>query len=210
MALNSLTDKLSGDIDYVVTRRQQNWDYLKRAHQGEVHWLNVLHLSKSVINKSIPTEKLVKRIRRWFLLGLSLGRLLELSEGATLVCALTQLIEEYEHFIGAKKDMASSDTEAHDPSSSSSSLLPSSSRDIGQGHILVYLASAHGYAQAQVIGALAAQSQAAAAAAAPTTTQEHIKPTLKKVGKEVVYEYLQTHATCLVSYASEAEIGLEG
>ena len=39
------------------------------------------------------------------MLGLSLGRLLELGEGATLVRALGQLIEEYEHFIGSKRDL---------------------------------------------------------------------------------------------------------
>ena len=38
MALNSLTDRLSEQLEYVVARRQQNLDYLKRAHQGKVHW----------------------------------------------------------------------------------------------------------------------------------------------------------------------------
>lgn len=38
MALNSLTDKMSEQLDYIVARRQQNWDYIKRAHQGTVHW----------------------------------------------------------------------------------------------------------------------------------------------------------------------------
>lgn len=38
MALNSLTDRLSEQIEYVVARRQQNFDYIKRAHQGKVHW----------------------------------------------------------------------------------------------------------------------------------------------------------------------------
>lgn len=39
------------------------------------------------------------RIRRWFILGVSLGRVLELVDGATLVRALSQLLEEYEYYI---------------------------------------------------------------------------------------------------------------
>jgi hypothetical protein len=61
MALNSLTDKMSEQIDYIVTRRQQNWDYIKRAHQGKVHWLNVIKLSKSSIVANLPPDKLQKR-----------------------------------------------------------------------------------------------------------------------------------------------------
>jgi len=105
MALTSLTSAMEQQIEHIVMRRQQNWDYIKRAHQGKVHWLNVIKLSKASIVANFPQEKLQKRIRRWFLLGLSLGRLLELGDGPPLVRALAQLVEEYEHYIGAKKDM---------------------------------------------------------------------------------------------------------
>lgn len=191
MALNSLTDKLSCTIDYVVARRQQSWNYIKRAHQGEVHWLNVIHLSKGLIVKSMPPDKLAKRIRRWFMLGLSFGRLLELSEGATLVRALSQLVEEYEHFIGAKLDV--------------SSKLDSGATESDQAaQPFLYTGSAYGSASAHAVVAVAAQQAQQAAAAG--SQHETIKPTLRKVGREIMYEYLQTQATVMADHLDYCEI----
>jgi hypothetical protein len=189
MALNSLTDKLSGTIDYVVARRQQSWNYIKRAHMGEVHWLNVLHLSKALIMKSMPPEKLTKRTRRWFMLGLSFGRLLELSEGATLVRALSQLVEEYEHFIGAKLDVSKSDATQTEVDQ--------------QAQPFLYTGSAYGSASAHAVVAVAAQQAQQAAA---SSQQETIKPTLRKVGRGIMYEYLQTQATVMPEHLDYCEI----
>lgn len=84
-------------VEHIVSKRRSNFDYIKRAHQGKVHWLNVLRLTKSMITRNLPQEKLQKRTRRWFMLGLSVGRLVNL-EAAHVVVALAQLLEEYEHF----------------------------------------------------------------------------------------------------------------
>lgn len=166
MALNVLTSVLSEQVEYVVTKRQQNWDYLKRTHQGKVHWLNVVKLSKKNILEFFPPEKLQKRVRRWFILGLSLGRLLELNDGATLVRALCQLLEEYEHHISHEKE------KSERPRSNTAHFL--------------YSGSANGSSHVQAVVAVAA-----AAAAAAEQHNEPIKPQLHKVGKNVVYEYLQ-------------------
>jgi len=103
MALNVITAQMSETLEYVVTKRQKNFDYIKRAHQGKVHWLNVIKLSKSQILKYYTPVKLQKRVERWFILGLSVGKFLELSSGALAVRSLTLLLEEYEHYISHGK-----------------------------------------------------------------------------------------------------------
>lgn len=192
--------------------------------------LNVMKLSKASIVANFPVEKMNKRIRRWFMLGLSLGRLLELSEGATLVRALCQLIEEYEHFIAAKKDVIGS------KGGDSGSSLVSSGDAAAQGQLAPFLllGAAHGSMHVAAVVAVAAQAAAAAAAAAaghsnPSTSSSKdgdsasssssaardaaardlgaIKPALHKVAKiGVVYDYLQPHATCVPEQLDYCEI----
>ena len=85
-------------IEYIVVKRQSTLDYLKRVHQGSVHWLNVITLSRSDINEFHEKTFLVKRSEQWFFLALSLCRLLELPNGPVIVRACVQLLEEFEYF----------------------------------------------------------------------------------------------------------------
>jgi len=98
MALNLITAQMSETIEYVVTKRQSNFDYFKRVHQGKAHWLNVVKLSKAHIAKYFPADKLTKRSYRWLTLGMSVGRILELNSGASVCRALCQLLDEYEYY----------------------------------------------------------------------------------------------------------------
>lgn len=177
-----------------------------------------MKLSKQSIVSNFPAEKMNKRIRRWFMLGLSLGRLLELCEGATLVRALCQLVEEYEHFIAAKKDMVSKGGD------SGSSLASSDAAAQGQLAPFLLLGAAHGSAHVAAVVAVAAQAAAAAAAqaaghstsAAASGSKDDsssgsssgaIKPTLHKVAKiGVVYDYFQSHATDIPDQLDYCEI----
>jgi len=258
MALNSLTDRLNEQVELLVTRRQQNWDYLKRAHQGKVHWLNVLKLSKSTILKYFPPDKLHKRIRRWFMLGLSIGRLLELTDGSVLVRTLAQLIEEYEHFIAAKKDMQPNESGTHLTSTSLSGGLGGLSEGRSGGAMANLLLApfvlggfglgSHGTTHVASINATVAVASLIASQAAyqsmqasnsgssssahnhhhghghghPSATSSHqhssmafssatlspeqFKPQLHKAGKEVVYEYLHTQATCMPDHLDYCEV----
>ena len=120
------------------------------------------------------------------MLGLSLGRLLELSEGLTLVRALCQLVEEYEHFIGAKKDVLEGGPFSLSLSSSGSlTTLLAGSSDTSHHHAhhhhshhhglggggggqiapFLFLGSAHGSAHGAAVMAVAAQAAAAQASA---------------------------------------------
>ena len=190
--------------------------------------LNVMKLSKSSIVSNFPPDKMHKRIRRWFMLGSSLGRLLEMSEGATLVRALCQLIEEYEHCIAAKKDVIGG------KGGDSGSSLVSSGDAAAQGQLAPFLllGAAHGSMHVAAVVAVAAQAAVAAAAAAAghsasaasskdgdsssTSSSARdsaardlgaIKPSLHKVAKiGVVYDYLQPHATCIPDQLDYCEI----
>lgn len=147
-------------------------------------------------------------IRRWFLLGVSLGRLLELADGATLVRALSQLLEEYEHYIAhevrkttisLKKNAAcvffhcSFGTYIHlmsyyirfncyicyhfiqkEKEKSSKNAPNLSNYSHYHGHTLINASSVRNM-----------------------DGNEPIKATLHKVGKNVVYEYLQIPFTCM-------------
>lgn len=86
-------------IEYIVLKRQNTLDYLKRTHQGRVYWLNVIRLSREDIESFYAPAELERRAEQLFILGLSVGRLLELSQGALVVRALAQLMEEYEYFV---------------------------------------------------------------------------------------------------------------
>lgn len=57
-------------VQALVLKRQKNLDYLKRVHEGKVHWLNVIKLSRSQILKFFTPEQLQKRVSRYFLLGI--------------------------------------------------------------------------------------------------------------------------------------------
>jgi len=91
-------------LEYVVLKRQSTFDYLKRAHHGSLYWLNVVKITKRDIlqyHTRHPHDPIVwaKRIEELFLLGLSMGKLLELPNGPMIVRAFAQLMEEHEHFL---------------------------------------------------------------------------------------------------------------
>eukprot|EP00457_Paulinella_chromatophora_P012977 gb/GEZN01013236.1/.p1 GENE.gb/GEZN01013236.1/~~gb/GEZN01013236.1/.p1 ORF type:complete len:308 (-),score=56.90 gb/GEZN01013236.1/:103-978(-) len=103
MALSHITTQMSETLEYVVTKRQQTFNYLKRAHQGQVYWLNTVKLSRSDITRFYDPATLQKRRQRWVLLGLSLGKLLDIASGVQVVRALSQLLEELDYFVGNPK-----------------------------------------------------------------------------------------------------------
>ncbi len=107
MALTVLTSQISESLDYLVARRLKDFDYLKRSHEGSIHWLNSVRLSKSIILNGLPADKLHKRTRRWFVLGLSVSLLLELTSEYSIARSAAQLIEEYEHWITHEKERKS-------------------------------------------------------------------------------------------------------
>ena len=48
-------------IDYVIHKRVKNLDYLRRVHDGQVFWLNVVKISASDIERYYHPQTLQKR-----------------------------------------------------------------------------------------------------------------------------------------------------
>eukprot|EP00743_Colponemidia_sp_Colp-15_P004484 GILK01004835.1.p1 GENE.GILK01004835.1~~GILK01004835.1.p1 ORF type:complete len:272 (-),score=32.19 GILK01004835.1:127-942(-) len=87
----------TSQIEYVVLKRQKNFDYIRRVHEGRVHWLNVVLITQEDITKIHDPNVLAKRAEQWFYLGVSLAKILDLPNGAYTVRAFSQLLEEYEY-----------------------------------------------------------------------------------------------------------------
>jgi hypothetical protein len=93
----------AGAVEELVAKRLHNFDYIKRAHQGSVHWMNTVLLSKEDIINFYGKEKkevLQKRAEQWFYVGISLAPILTLSSGTPYVVALSTFWDEFEQWGG--------------------------------------------------------------------------------------------------------------
>jgi hypothetical protein len=141
------------------------------------------------------------RSRRWLVLGLSAGRLLEYSSGSDIVRGLLQMFEEYEHWLGHEKER-----EKLNANRALVSVLPHLGVGIGG---FVNLAAAGGISSALINTAAIAPSNASllysppiqhsgiqsasdASADGAAESSAPIKASLQKVGKQVVYSVLTT------------------
>lgn len=266
MALNSVTDRLSEDIAYIVSRRRQSFDYLKKAHQGRIYFLNVLKLNKIQILQYFSTEKLQKRLRRWSLLGFSFARILEhhsggggnnpnmayndnnnnnsnnnsgsVVQGPALVRAMAQCVEEYEYYIAMKKDIKQTNNQNNSLNLTKNIFFDHHSLSDNTHNSdyspLLFIATTSSTPSSPLQSVLSSSaflssvtSNAAAMAASNvgsggssgggsgsgsnnsnnnTITADSLKPSLKKLGKEVVYEYLQTQVTTLCDHLDYVEV----
>eukprot|EP00466_Bigelowiella_natans_P008104 jgi/Bigna1/134703/aug1.26_g9411 len=85
------------DNAYSITpQRKNSLDYLRRVHEGKVHWMNIVKITPDQIC-SYDIKNLEARSKQWFLLGLSIGRLL-VQPNEILLQSLMQLMEEYDYF----------------------------------------------------------------------------------------------------------------
>ena len=168
MALNCLTQSLSELPSYALPRRQKDFDYLKRVHLSQVHFLNVITLSPSSFSSHLPPSLLSSRTSRWYLLSLSLGLLASMHPSPAMLRAFTLLLDEFDHY-------TASDT-PHTPTSS----LP---------HPFSPHPSppSHSSPSPFPLPILARRPL-------PLRTQHDTLPTLQRVGKAVVYEMLQVGA----------------
>jgi len=99
-------------VDALIKRRIDSWKYLKKVHEGSLHWMNVVFLSKEEIFSHCDAKVLQKRAEEWFYLGVSLGPLLKLSGGEPFVRALVQLLDEFETYVKSGKVFRSRESAA--------------------------------------------------------------------------------------------------
>ncbi|KAJ5071560.1 hypothetical protein M0811_10192 [Anaeramoeba ignava] len=86
-----------GLLENLVTKRTNNFDYLKRLHEGEVYWLNIVSLTQTDISSFYTNSQTILRTRTnlFFFLGLSLGPFLQIPNGPNYLQSLASLFEEY-------------------------------------------------------------------------------------------------------------------
>ena len=85
-------------LEALVQQRISNFIYLRKIHEGGRFWLNIVLLNNSDIQRLVQSVVPKQRVVAFYYLGLSLYSLVELKGGATMVRALSQLVEEYEYF----------------------------------------------------------------------------------------------------------------
>ncbi|KAL9654056.1 hypothetical protein ABK040_011600 [Willaertia magna] len=84
-------------IEYIVQKRVDNLDYIRKFHEGKIYWFNTVQITIEDINKYYPATFLQKRLQQWCCLGISLSNLLQLDTGIQFIRACAQLLEEYEY-----------------------------------------------------------------------------------------------------------------
>ncbi|KAJ6239712.1 hypothetical protein M0813_24936 [Anaeramoeba flamelloides] len=92
-------------LETVVTKRTENFKYLKRIHEGGVYWLNVGLVTTDNIMKYYRSSQdlLKKRVHLFFFLGLSLGPFLQIPNGSLYLHSLNCLLDEFSAKFKVKK-----------------------------------------------------------------------------------------------------------
>eukprot|EP01087_Luapelamoeba_hula_P019348 TRINITY_DN6394_c0_g1_i1.p1 TRINITY_DN6394_c0_g1~~TRINITY_DN6394_c0_g1_i1.p1 ORF type:complete len:245 (-),score=60.86 TRINITY_DN6394_c0_g1_i1:40-774(-) len=104
----------------LIRKRLDNYLYIKRVHQGTVHWMNTVLITQEDIrtfysgvnpSKSFrgpssaatsgvaapnPKDRIKKRVEQWFYIGISLAPLLEVDGGDSYVGAVATFWSEFE------------------------------------------------------------------------------------------------------------------
>ena len=89
----------AASITSLITRRQAQLDYLQRVHNGKTLYLNSTHLTPNTIPTTLPPKHTRQRIIHYLLLGLSLGRLVAVTDASLLLYSLSALLDEFGHFV---------------------------------------------------------------------------------------------------------------
>ncbi|ORX96485.1 hypothetical protein K493DRAFT_314495 [Basidiobolus meristosporus CBS 931.73] len=83
----------------LIHKRISTFAYLQRVHNGGAHYFNTILLSEEDLSRFYNNKRLRKRSQKIFILGTSLGPILEITTTPDYVKALHQIIHEYEHFV---------------------------------------------------------------------------------------------------------------
>ncbi|KAL0488758.1 hypothetical protein AKO1_003897 [Acrasis kona] len=94
---NASNDSKAQLLEYVVKKRVDNLDYIRRVHEGKAFWLNTVKITPQDIQQYYHPQTLQKRVQQWFYMGVSIAPLLQLENGYLFVRSCAQLMEEYEY-----------------------------------------------------------------------------------------------------------------
>ncbi|CAG8499516.1 26322_t:CDS:2, partial [Racocetra persica] len=81
----------------LVQKRITTFSYLKRVHEGRIHWFNTVCLSKEDLGMMYENVRMKKRTGNFFILGCSLASILDISNPQDYVKALNVMLQEFEY-----------------------------------------------------------------------------------------------------------------
>ncbi|OAV91352.1 hypothetical protein PTTG_28005 [Puccinia triticina 1-1 BBBD Race 1] len=70
--------------------------YLKKVHEGKVHWFNTILLSRPELEKWFEHQRMVTRTTKFAILGMSLSSLLDINNLQDFLKAMINLLHEFE------------------------------------------------------------------------------------------------------------------
>ncbi|KAJ1025441.1 hypothetical protein NDA13_004252 [Ustilago tritici] len=82
----------------VFNKRIRSLVYLKRSLQGQRTWLQTIQLDPAELASAFDNDRMHKRTLRYFLLGLSLSSILEISKPSDMARAIVSLINELDSY----------------------------------------------------------------------------------------------------------------
>ena len=65
-------------VEYVVQKRTASFDYMKRAYEGEMHWMSTVKIPTSGLVAYYSHKDMAKRVQEWFCLGVSLAEIVKM------------------------------------------------------------------------------------------------------------------------------------
>ncbi|CAG8543457.1 9567_t:CDS:2, partial [Paraglomus brasilianum] len=82
----------------LVQKRLTTFNYLKKAHEGKIHWFSTICLTKKDLASQYDNAKMKKRTHNFFILGVSLAPILDITNPQDYVKALNTLLQEFEYY----------------------------------------------------------------------------------------------------------------
>ncbi|KIR28351.1 hypothetical protein I307_03812 [Cryptococcus deuterogattii 99/473] len=95
---NGMAFRRPEDVYKVVRDRILSWSYMMEWYQGDAHWFNTVHISRTDIEQILGYKHLETRARNYYALGISLSALFDIPASGDFLRALIKLLEEWESF----------------------------------------------------------------------------------------------------------------
>ncbi|KAH9814580.1 hypothetical protein DFH28DRAFT_1082784 [Melampsora americana] len=83
-------------LKILAQKRITTFVYLKKVHEGKVHWFNTILLTRAELEKNFDQQRMQRRTTRFAILGMSLSSLLDIMTFHDFLKGLLNLLLEYE------------------------------------------------------------------------------------------------------------------
>ncbi|KAG0149753.1 hypothetical protein CROQUDRAFT_653319 [Cronartium quercuum f. sp. fusiforme G11] len=83
-------------LKFIAQKRITTFVYLKKVHEGKVHWFNTILLTRLELEKWFDQQRMQHRTTRFAVLGMSLSSVLDITTQQDFLRGLLNLLLEYE------------------------------------------------------------------------------------------------------------------